>query len=159
MITDAELLKMVMERFPEADTDSIVQQFSLLKAGVLQANARLSASDAGQENTEGQDIPPVEPSASKKRYTRRSLVAKPEEALGEEHVQCCLCGRAFQNLTAKHLLAHGLTVEEYKRLCGYAPDQRLVSSKLLVRLQENARKAQRARCRRSQPNPQEQSMS
>lgn len=156
MITDAELLKMVMERFPEADTNGIVEQFSLLKAGVLQANAKLAASEAGQENTEGQGIPPVEPSASKKRYTRRSLVAKPEEAIGEEHVQCCLCGKAFQNLTAKHLGAHGLTVEEYKKLCGYAPDQSLVSPKLRATLQENVRKAQQARCRRPQPTAEEQ---
>lgn len=46
MITDAELLKLVMDRFPEADTDGIVEQFSLLKVGLLQANAKLAVGEA-----------------------------------------------------------------------------------------------------------------
>ena len=36
-------------------------------------------------------------------------------------------------------------VEEYKKLCGYGPEQKLISSKLLNKLQANVLKAQQAR--------------
>ena len=117
MITDAELLKLVMDRFPEADTDGIVEQFSLLKVGLLQANAKLAVGDAGQQGVEEQSISAADGDpAPKKRYTRRSLVVKPEEAIGDDTVQCCICGKAFQNLNAKHIQNHELTVEEYEAL-------------------------------------------
>ena len=145
MITDAELLKLVMDRFPEANTDGIVEQFSLLKVGLL-----------GQQGVEEQSISATdEDPAPKKRYTRRSLVVKPEEAIGDDTVQCCICGKAFQNLNAKHIRLHGLTVEEYKKLCGYGPGQKLISRNLLAKLQENVQKAQNAR-HRSQQEPDEE---
>ena len=56
MITDAELLKLVMDRFPEADTDGIVEQFSLLKVGLLQANAKLAVGEVGQQGVEEQSV-------------------------------------------------------------------------------------------------------
>ena len=156
MITDAELLKLVMDRFPEADTDGIVEQFSLLKVGLLQANAKLAVGDVGQQGVEEQSLSATdEAQAPKKRYTRRSLVAKPEEAIGDNAVQCCICGNAFQNLTIKHIQLHGLTVEEYKKLCGYGPGQKLISRNLLAKLQENVQKAQNAR-HRSQQQPDEE---
>lgn len=157
MITDAELLKLVMDRFPEADTDGIVEQFSLLKAGLLQANAKLAVGDAGQQGVDEQSISATdEAPAPKKRYTRRSLVVKPEEAIGDNTVQCCICGKAFQNLNAKHIQNHELTVEEYKRLCGYGPEQKLISQNLLAKLQENVQKAQNARHRIQQQPDEEQ---
>nr|WP_294508880.1 MucR family transcriptional regulator [uncultured Bilophila sp.] len=75
---------------------------------------------------------------------------KPEEAIGDNTVQCCICGKAFQNLSAKHIQDHELTVEEYKKLCGYGREQKLISRNLLAKLQENVQKAQEARCRRPQ---------
>ena len=86
-----------------------------------------------------------EPSAPKKKYTRRNLVVKPEEAISEQEIACCICGKTFQNLTTKHIQSHDLTVEEYKKLCGYGPEQKLISSKLLNKLQANVLKAQQAR--------------
>ena len=86
--------------------------------------------------------------APKKKFTKRNLVAKPEEAITAESVQCCICGKTFQNLTAKHLLTHGITVEEYKKLCGYHSEQKLICSNLLEKLQENVLKAQRSRERK-----------
>lgn len=151
MISDAELLKLVMDRYPEQPTSFVIDQFAALKAGLIQANNKLAL--MGMEELAAEQCACADENASeaaeapapKKKYTKRSLVMKPEEAIGEEQVQCCLCGRAFQNLTAKHLLSHGMTVEEYKKLCGYAPDQKLISHNLLGRLQENVQKAQRSR--------------
>ena len=152
MISDAELLKLVMDRYPEQPAQFLIEQFTVMKAGLIQANNKLAgmdsealseslccAEDAQKEETLS------EPSAPKKKYTRRNLVVKPEEAISEQEIACCICGKTFQNLTTKHIQSHDLTVEEYKKLCGYGPEQKLISSKLLNKLQANVLKAQQAR--------------
>ncbi len=154
MISDAELLKLVMERYPEQPSAFIIEQFALFKAGLIQANNKLAVMDA--EEVVAEPVNPEEPvqesvdapvsaAAPKKKFTKRNLVVRPEEAISEEAVVCCLCGRSFQNLTAKHLLSHGISVDEYKKLCGYAPEQKLICGNLLEKLQENVQKAQRSR--------------
>ena len=143
MISDAELLKLVMERYPEQPTPFIIEQFTVLKAGLIQANNKLAAMDIEEPMPEAAEAAPS--AAPKKKFTKRSLVVRPEEAIGDDVVQCCLCGRGFQNLTAKHLLSHGISVDEYKKLCGYVPEQKLICKNLLEKLQENVQKAQRSR--------------
>ena len=152
MISDAELLKLVMDRYPEQPTNFLLEQFTQLKAGIIQANNKLAnleelpaipeplceAEEQPKEESLGESTP-------RKKYTKRNLVVKPEEALTEDSVQCCICGKAFQNLTAKHIQSHDLTVEEYKKLCGYASDQKLISANLLNKLQANVQKAQVSR--------------
>ncbi|MFQ9866056.1 MAG: MucR family transcriptional regulator [Bilophila wadsworthia] len=153
MISDAELLKLVMERYPEQPTPFIIEQFTVLKAGLIQANNKLAAMDMEEPVCEQVIIEEPMPEAAeaapsaapKKKFTKRSLVVRPEEAIGDDVVQCCLCGRGFQNLTAKHLLSHGISVDEYKKLCGYVPEQKLICKNLLEKLQENVQKAQRSR--------------
>ena len=153
MISDAELLKLVMERYPEQPTPFIIEQFTVLKAGLIQANNKLAAMDMEEPVCEQVNIEEPMPEAAeaapsaapKKKFTKRSLVVRPEEAIGEDVVQCCLCGRGYQNLTAKHLLSHGISVDEYKKLCGYAQEQKLICKNLLEKLQENVQKAQRSR--------------
>ena len=105
------------------------------------------AEDAQKEETIS------EPKRSqRKKYTRRNLVVKPEEAISEQEIACCICGKTFQNLTTKHIQSHDLTVEEYKKLCGYGPEQKLISSKLLNKLQANVLKAQQAAKRKKRNN-------
>ena len=103
MISDAELLKLVMDRYPEQPAQFLIEQFTVMKAGLIQANNKLAgmdsealseslccAEDAQKEETVS------EPSAPKKKYTRRNLVVKPEEAISEQEIACCICGKTFQ---------------------------------------------------------------
>ena len=152
MISDAELLKLVMDRYPEQPVPFLIDQFTVMKAGLIQANNRLAGNEfetIPESLCICDELPREgvveEPSVPKKRYTKRNLVVRPEEAISEEEITCCICGKSFQNLTAKHIHSHDLTVEEYKKLCGYPPEQRLISSKLLNKLQSNVLKAQQAR--------------
>ena len=87
----------------------------------------------------------VEDQAQKNKKYQYHLVMNPERAINVDTVQCCLCGRKFQSLTANHLLSHGISVDEYKKLCGYAPTQKLICGNLLKKLRENAQKARRTR--------------
>lgn len=158
MISDTDLLKLVMDRYPEQPMPFLIDQFTVMKAGLIQANNKLATLEQegcgeaflwGDEAAKDESL--SETVAPKKKYTKRSLVVKPEDAISEEEITCCICGKSFQNLTTKHIESHDLSVEEYKKLCGYAPDQKLISSKLLNKLQSNVLKAQKAREKKQKP--------
>ncbi len=156
MIKDSELLKLIMERYPEQPFNFILEQFTIFKAGLIEANGKLAERDMVEDIAESAkiettqnavsepetDMPPAQP---KKKYTRRNLVAKPEEAIGKEFVECCLCGRKVQSLTVRHLLSHGISMDEYKKLCGYAPNQKLICGNLMEKLQKNVLRAYNSR--------------
>lgn len=146
MVDDNALLKMIMEKHPDQGPDFIIEQFTVYKQ-------KLSALGAGTVcpcEGEQQDAPtetveqPV--AVVKRRYSKRSLKVKPEEAIQEEQVLCCLCGASFKSLTALHLRkAHGISVEDYKRLCGYDADTSLMSNLNLRKVREAVTKAQTVR--------------
>lgn len=55
------------------------------------------------------------------------LKIDPLGAIQENNIVCCVCGEAKKALTAPHLAKHGLTVAEYRALCGYDSMQPLVA--------------------------------
>ena len=148
MISDAELLKLVMERYPEQPTPFIIEQFTVLKAGLIQANNKLAAMDMEEPVCEQVIIEEPMPEAAeaapsaapKKKFTKRSLVVRPEEAIGDDVVQCCLCGRGFQNLTAAAFCPTGFPWMN-TRSCADTYRSRSLSAKICWR---NCRKT----CRR-----------
>lgn len=81
----------------------------------------------------------------KKKLNKRNLKVKPAEAIKDTAIFCCICGAERQSLTAKHIAGHGMTVAEYKSLCGYSPDQPLMSRQRLAKSQEIIARAQQAR--------------
>ena len=46
MISDAELLKLVMDRYPEQPAQFLIEQFTVMKAGLIQANNKLVGMDS-----------------------------------------------------------------------------------------------------------------
>ena len=84
-------------------------------------------------------------STPKKKFTKRDLVIKPNEAITDEAIKCCLCGKERSSLTLRHLATHGISVDEYKKLCGYAPGQKLMSNNHAKKVCDNVMKAQQAR--------------
>ena len=81
MISDAELLKLVMERYPEQPTPFIIEQFTVLKAGLIQANNKLAAMDMEEPVCEQVIIEEPMPEAAeaapsaapKKKFTKISM--------------------------------------------------------------------------------------
>ena len=47
--------------------------------------------------------------------------------------------------TSRHLANHGINVEEYKYLCGYPSEQKLMSRKFEAKMRRNVQRAQQAR--------------
>lgn len=54
----------------------------------------------------------------------------PKKAIKEKSITCVECGKTFKILTKKHILTHGLTVEEYRTRCGYKKGTPLVCKSL-----------------------------
>ena len=63
----------------------------------------------------------------------------------DKSITCCLCGKQALTLTARHLAHHEISVEDYKKLCGYEPTQKLMAREYLAKMTDNARRAQEAR--------------
>ena len=92
-------------------------------------------------------IPEIEkkPVLQKKQYTQADLKFAPATAITDKSITCCLCGKQALTLTARHLAHHEISVEDYKKLCGYEPTQKLMAREYLAKMTDNARRAQEAR--------------
>ena len=92
-------------------------------------------------------IPEIEkkPVPQKKQYTQADLKFAPATAITDKSITCCLCGKQALTLTARHLAHHAISVEDYKKLCGYEPTQKLMAREYLAKMTDNARRAQEAR--------------
>jgi len=79
-------------------------------------------------------------------FTRRSLKVKPQDAIKKDSITCCICGKSMSAINTRHLASHnGLTKEGYVKLCGYPANQVLMSLNHLAKMQNQVRKAQKAR--------------
>ena len=81
MISDAELLKLVMERYPEQPTPFIIEQFTVLKAGLIQANNKLAAMDMEEPVCEQVIIEEPMPEAAEPPLAPRRRRSSPSAAL------------------------------------------------------------------------------
>ena len=156
MITDFEILSLIMDRYPEQNTQFIVEQFTSLKAGIIQANNKLAASELVMPDAECTDAAvesaavvenEVPQEAPRKKFSKRDLKVKPSESITDTVIKCCLCGKELRSLTSRHLAAHGITVEEYKKLCGFDEDTSLMSHEQYTRMRQNIEKALAAKNR------------
>lgn len=155
MINNMELLKMIMETHPEQPPAFILEQYAIYKAGLAEINTRLASGEQVgdvvgainvSEAAEAAPVQKTEKESLTRGYTRRNLKVKPEEAIQDDKIFCCICGKECQTLTEKHLVSHnGLTREGYLKLCGYESGQPLMSKAHLNKMKGNVLKAQQAR--------------
>lgn len=154
MIDNMELLRMIMENNPGQPATFILEQYAVYKAGLTEINGRFSAgsptSDVAdvlaQAELQEAPAPKAEKESLTRGYTKRSLKVKPADAIQDDKIYCCVCGKECQTLTERHLASHnGLSREGYLKLCGYASDQPLMSRNHLAKMKANVLKAQKAR--------------
>ena len=154
MIDNMELLRIVMAHNPGKSPDQILEQYAVYKAGLAAIDAKfaagpltagdLEAITAAAAGTAAPAKPEkVSPTAG---YSRRNLKVKPADAIQDDKIFCCICGKESLTLTERHLASHnGLTREGYIKLCGYEANQPLMAKKHLERMKANVIKAQQAR--------------
>lgn len=143
MISDSELLQMLMQKYPSMDAEYVMHEFSLYKKLL---NSTDTCADNEQASNEPVDVPAVEPVM--KKLTKRQIKFNPQEAVSETHITCCVCGQKFKRLSAAHLATHGATPEEYRKICGYEPNQPLMGKEIYSRLMSAVKSAQEARARK-----------
>lgn len=155
MIDNMELLRMIMENNHGQPAPFILEQYAIYKAGLTEINSRFSGGVTSPETVENMSAidatekvpaPKVEKESLTCGYTKRNLKVKPADAIQDDKITCCICGKECQTLTERHLVTHnGLTRAGYLKLCGYAKDQPLMSRTHLARMKANVLKAQKAR--------------
>lgn len=148
-LEDKDLFMIIYEKFSDKPIEFIMEQYEKAKRINIEIEKRLLhdvdaiPQDAPEEvQTEATDAVVEQP---KKQYTRRNLKIKPQNAITEDFIYCCICKEPRQTLTAKHMNTHGITIEEYKKICGYASNQPLMSLKQLEKSRKIISRAQKTR--------------
>lgn len=153
-LEDRDILNAVFSRFNDQPIEFIMTQYEIAKRMSMDIERRLTdrqADDgiaAGPEGGAEAPAPEAEktPEAPKrKKPGRKDLVCKPEEAITDDAIKCCLCGKESSSLTSRHLAQHDISVEEYKKLCGYGDDQKLMSRNFERKMLHNVQRAQQVR--------------
>lgn len=149
-LEDKDLFNAICSRYGDQPLEFIMEQYEKAKIMNLQIERRIGdltvappAEEIAVVEEEAVDETPEE--QPRKKYTRRDLKYSPQSAITDDSVTCCLCGAERQILTSTHLATHGITVDEYKKLCRYSPDQKLMSGKRHAKSKEVIGKAQQTR--------------
>ena len=152
-LDDRDIFAAIFTKYSDQSIEFVMAQYEKAKLLNMEIERRL----AEKLPTEAVIVFPdsVEPAAmaeespseapKRKKFSRRDLVCKPEEAISDESITCCLCGKEGSSLTSRHLAQHGISVEEYKKLCGYADEQKLMSGNFERKMLHNVQRAQQAR--------------
>lgn len=156
-LEDRDIFKAICERFTDQPIEFIMAQYAKAKRMNMEIERLLAwdvdADDDLEEEVEIDDEEPDEVAAPpKRRLNRRHFKVKPEDSITDEFIRCCICGEERQSLTSKHLAKHDVTVEDYKRACGFDPDKPLMSGKRLAKSKEVIARAQQARLEKRAAN-------
>ena len=146
MISDTDLLRMLMQKYPTQDAEFIMNEFNVYKKMLGSAESCATAECCTAECAEAVEAPTAP--APMKKLTKRQIKHNPQEAITQTNIICCVCGKEFKRLSAAHLATHGATPEEYRRLCGYEPNQPLMGKMIYQRLMSAVKSAQDARVRK-----------
>lgn len=148
-LEDKDLFNAIFNKYSDQPIEFIMEQYEKAKVLNIGIEKRQQsqlvtmdvepATDAMTEPSNTEDATP------KKKYTKRDLVVKPQSAITDEHIKCCICGQERHILTSRHLAQHGITVDEYKTLCRYDAKQALMSNNRIELSRVVIAKAQQAR--------------
>lgn len=148
-LEDRDIFNAICERFSDQPIEFVMAQYAKAKRLNMEIERLTSwepdddmESGNGAECEAGVDEAPA---PVKKKLTKRRFIINPRDSITEDAIFCCICGEQRQSLTAKHLAKHDVTVEEYKRVCGFPPEQPLMSGKRLAQSKEIIARAQQAR--------------
>lgn len=153
-LDDKDILNAVFARFNDQPIEFIMAQYEIAKRMSMEIERRLAgmpADECAKTSPQGAGELPAseaekaEEAPRRKKLSRKDLVCRPEDAITEDGIKCCLCGKESSSLTSRHLAQHGISVEEYKKLCGYAEDQKLMSGKFERKMLHNVQRAQQVR--------------
>ena len=152
-LEDKDLFNAIFNKYSDQPIEFVMEQYKKAKILNLEIERRQSSrscvditpSFASQDAEELKQIETTVDSTPKKKFTKRDLVIKPNEAITDKVIKCCLCGKEYSSITVRHLDTHGISIDEYKKLCGYTPEQKVMSNNHAKKVCDNVMKAQQAR--------------
>lgn len=153
-LDDKDILNAVFARFNDKPIEYIMAQYEIAKRMSMDIERRLTEKQVNEcvtvspemtvEDTASEVDKPLE-APKRKKAGRKDLICKPEEAITDDYIKCCLCGKESSSLTSRHLAQHDISVEEYKKLCGYPEDRKLMSGNFERKMLHNVQRAQQVR--------------
>lgn len=152
-LDDKDIFTAIFNKFSDQPIEFVMAQYEKAKILNMEIERRRSQMPEVELLAPLADMPDMESTAEdmqvevpkKKKLTKKDLLFKPEEAITEDSIKCCLCGKEGSSLTSRHLALHDISVEEYKKLCGYEPGQKLMSRNFELKMLHNVQRAQQAR--------------
>ena len=141
-LEDKDIFNAIFNKYSDQPIEFIMEQYEKAKILNMAIERRINAQAEQPVKVEEEKKPAPAP---KKIFTKADLVFNPAEAITDNTITCCLCGKAACSLTSRHLANHGINVEEYKYLCGYPSEQKLMSRNFEAKMRRNVQRAQQAR--------------
>ncbi len=136
---DIELFKIVYAQNADKPMEFIQEEVLKAKMALL-ANSEVLAAKAESEKNAAADKKPhfVELKKSDLILKTRNEI---DNAIAEDSITCCICGRKMNSLGAHLKRVHHVDPKEYIRICGYPEGTNLMSKKSLVKARANVKKA------------------
>ena len=138
-LEDKDLFSAIFNKYSDQPIEFVMEQYEKAKNINLEIERRQSL--RGYVDITPPSIPQ---NTGEVKQIEPDVESVPKK-ITDDTIKCCLCGKERSSLTLRHLATHGISVEEYKKLCGYAPEQKLMSNNHVEKVRNNVIKAQKAR--------------
>jgi len=133
------IMRAIMDTHPGLSMDDQILLAGKAYRGIskIKADIAKGITGTGDEETGSQEN--IQPGHG---YTKADLKENPMSALKGEKATCCLCGKHYDIITSVHLWSkHKITPEQYRELCGYSPDTKLMTDAQLQKKKDILNKA------------------
>ena len=136
---DLQLFQIIYAQYPDKPMEFIQEEVLKAKMALL-ANSELLAAKAENDKKAAEEEEPhyIELKKSDLAIKTRSEI---DNAIADDSITCCICGRKMNSLGAHLKRVHHVNPKDYNRVCGYPEDTNLMSKKCLVKARANVEKA------------------
>ncbi len=144
---DLQLFEIIYGQNPDKPMSFIQEEVLKAKKALLENSAVLTAQAVSENQPADKKL--VNFVELKKSDLALKSRAEIDEALGDDHIICCICRKKMNSLGAHLKRVHHVDPKEYVRVCGYPEGTKLMGKKLLAKARANVERALSMRKTRS----------
>ena len=136
---DLQLFQIIYAQNPDKPMEFIQEEVLKAKQALLENSNRLAAQAASEvAAAEKKTQSFVELKKSDLMLKSRAEI---DEAIGDDHITCCICNRKMNSLGAHLKRVHHVDPKDYVRVCGYPEGTKLMGRALLEKARANVERA------------------